>query len=128
MLGVRAGETMASTTLYDKYGGFAQVNRIVMAFYDALLDSEEIGPYFDDVDMKRLIDHQTKFISGLLGGPASFTDEHLRRAHAHLGVTPDHFDEMKRILHETLQEHGFSPEDADAAIGEIEARRDVIVL
>ena len=73
-----------ATTLYDKYGGFAQLNRFVIAFYDALLDSEEIGPYFDEVDLEQLIDHQTKFVSGLLGGPASFTDEHLRRAHARL--------------------------------------------
>lgn len=32
-----------SGSLYEKYGGFAVVNRIVMAFYDALLDSDELG-------------------------------------------------------------------------------------
>lgn len=118
---------MASTTLYDKYGGFARLNRIVMAFYDALLDSEEIGPYFDEVDMERLIDHQTKFVSGLLGGPASFTDEQLRRAHVHLGITGEHFDEMKLVMGQTLTSHDFDAEDVETVLAEIEARRDLIV-
>jgi len=99
-----------------------------MAFYDALLDSDEIGPYFDDVDMTRLIDHQTKFVSGLLGGPASFSDDHLRRAHAQLSITSAHFDEMKRVMGETLQAHGFAAEDVETVLGEIEARRSVIVI
>ena len=116
-----------ATTLYDKYGGFAQLNRFVIAFYDALLDSEEVGPYFDEVDLEQLIDHQTKFVSGLLGGPASFTDEHLRRAHARLGITAEHFDEMKNIMGQTLADHGFAAEDVDTVLGEIEARRGLIV-
>lgn len=114
-------------SLYDKYGGFSRVNKIVMDFYDSLLDSDEIGPYFDDIDMSRLIDHQTKFVAMLLGGPASYTDEKLGRAHASLGVTDGHFDEMKRIFYITLNEHGFATSDADTVMEAIEARRSVIV-
>lgn len=115
-------------SLYEKYGGFSKVNKIVMAFYDSLLDSDEIGPYFDDIDMSRLIDHQTKFIAMLLGGPASYSDEKLGRAHASLGVTGNHFDEMKRILYVTLDEHGVETLDADTVMDAIEARRYIIVL
>ena len=118
---------MSQQTLYDKYGGFAKINRVVMAFYDALLDSEEVGPYFDDVDMKRLIDHQTKFVSSLLGGPASFNDEQLRRAHATLKITDAHFEEMGEILGATLAEHGIEPDDVATVIAAIESRRDLIV-
>lgn len=118
---------MSSKTLYEKYGGFAQINRVVMAFYDALLDSDEIGPYFDDVDMKRLIDHQTKFVAALMGGPAEFTDDHLKRAHTGLGITPAHFDEMKTILGETLADAGIEPQDIETVLGAIEARRGVVV-
>ena len=62
-----------SDTLYQKYGGFGAISRVVIDFYDRLLDSETVGDYFDNVDMKRLIDHQTKFIAYLLGGPADYT-------------------------------------------------------
>jgi hemoglobin len=42
-----------------------------MAFYDRVLNSDVIGAYFDDIDMRQLIDHQTKFISQGMGGPAT---------------------------------------------------------
>lgn len=116
-----------STTLYEKYGGFASISRVVMAFYDRLLDSEEVGPFFDDVDLKKLIDHQTKFVAYLLGGPAEYTGERLAQLHRHLKIEGPHFDEMKRILGDTLTEHGFSDEDCAAVLAEIEARRSQIV-
>ncbi|MEM7236738.1 MAG: group 1 truncated hemoglobin [Pseudomonadota bacterium] len=114
-------------SLYYKYGGFASISRVVMAFYDRLLDSEEVGPFFDDVDLKKLIDHQTKFIAYLLGGPADYTGDRLAQLHGHLGIEGFHFDEMKLLLSDTLVEHGFSDEDRAAVLDQIEARRAQIV-
>ncbi len=116
-----------SATLYEKYGGFGSISRMVMAFYDKLLDSDAVGPFFDDVDMKRLIDHQTKFIASLLGGPAEYTDERLEMAHRHLGIDGAAFDEMKRLLDEALTAHGIEPNDRAAVLDGIEARRSIIV-
>lgn len=116
-----------SQTLYEKYGGFGTVSRIVMDFYDRLLDSDEVGPYFDNVDMKRLIDHQTKFVASLLGGPADFSDARLAQAHRHLDISNADFDEMKRLLNNTLSDHGMASDDCGAVLAEIEARRDQIV-
>lgn len=118
---------MTTKNLYVKYGGFGKVNKIVMAFYDKLLDSEDIGPYFDDIDMSKLIDHQTKFVASLLGGPASFTDEHLGKAHAVLDVSHAHFDKLKEILHATLSEHGVTADDSALVLEAVEIRRKVIV-
>ena len=50
---------MAEQTLYEKYGGFSQGSKIVLSFYDTLLDNDEIGPSFDDADMSRIVDYQT---------------------------------------------------------------------
>ncbi|WP_305987832.1 group 1 truncated hemoglobin [Roseibium sp. MMSF_3544] len=116
-----------SKALFDKYGGFKSVSRIVMAFYDKVLDSDQIGDYFDEIDMPKLIDHQTKFISALLGGPVSYSDERLRRAHASLQLTHEDFDEVSRLLQESLAEHGFEPQDIKIVISEIEARRSSIL-
>jgi len=114
-------------TLFEKYGGFSSVSRIVMTFYDKVLDSERIGDFFDNVDMPRLIDHQTKFVSFLLGGPASYSEDRLRRAHASLHLTNEDFDEVARLLRETLDEHGFDTEDVRAVMTEIEMRRTTIL-
>ncbi|MEM9634147.1 MAG: group 1 truncated hemoglobin [Pseudomonadota bacterium] len=113
--------------LFDKYGGFKFVSRLVLSFYDKVLDSDQVGDYFDDVDMPRLIDHQTKFVSSLLGGPVSYTDERLKRAHASLNLTSADFDEVQRLLRDTLAEHGIAPQDIDIVMVEIEARRGSIL-
>jgi hemoglobin len=115
-------------SLFQKYGGFAKVSRVVLTFYDKVLDSEQIGDFFDDVDMSRLVDHQTKFISSLLGGPASYTNERLQQLHAHIGISDEDFDEMAKLLGEALDENGVEPDDCDAVMREIEARRSFIVI
>ena len=117
-----------SATLFQKYGGFAKISRVVLTFYDKALDSEQIGDFFEEIDMSRLVDHQTKFISSLLGGPAAYTDERLKQLHTHIGISNQDFDEMAKLLSEALDEHGFEPNDRDAVVREIEARRSFIVI
>ena len=113
--------------LFDKYGGFSALRAVIMAFYDRVLDSDVIGHFFEDVDLVRLIDHQTKFFTSVLGGPATFIDERLARAHAHLNVTHDHFNEVTLLLRETLTDAGFSPEDTETTLSAVERRRTLIV-
>ncbi|WP_372572824.1 group I truncated hemoglobin [Ruegeria jejuensis] len=114
-------------SIYEKHGGFKTVSRVVLQFYEMVLDSEEIGHHFDDVDMPRLIDHQTKFISSLLGGPASFSDDRLEVVHRTLGITHGDFDEVARLLGQALLEHGMPQGDVDTALAAVEAKRSVIV-
>lgn len=114
-------------TLYDKYGGFSTVSRIVMSLYDKLLDDDDLGPFFDDVDMPKLIDHQTKFVASLMGGPASFTDTHIERAHHSMTIADAHFDRLKALVADTLSEFGVEAEDIQAVLGAFEARRKLLV-
>lgn len=118
---------MAQQTLFEKYGGFSNVSKIVLAFYDTLLDSDEIGPFFDDIDMSRMVDHQTKFVASLLGGPASYTDRQLEQLHSHLDIHDAHFDELKVVLKDTLSDHGVEPGDVEIVLAEFEKRRSLIV-
>lgn len=114
-------------TMFDRYGGFGTVHRVVLAFYDKMLDSDIVGPYFDDVDMAALVDHQTKFISQVMGGPASYTNEVLEQVHRNIGVTDEAFDEMAGILQQTLEEFDFKEEDVRSVIADINSRRSYIV-
>ncbi len=123
---VKGGVRMAKT-LFDKYGGFSVVSRVVLDLYERLLDDDDVGPFFDDVDMRRIVDHQTKFVSSLMGGPASYTDDQIRRTHDHLAITPAHFDRLSALLAETLADHGWSEEDIDAVVAQFEARRPFVV-
>jgi len=114
-------------TLFEKYGGFSIVGQIVMDLYDRLLDDDDVGPFFDDVEMARIIDHQTKFISSLMGGPASYTDDQIVRMHARLDIGTAHFDQLQVLLKKTLSDHGITPEDVDAIAAAFEARRGLVV-
>jgi len=114
-------------SIFERSGGFARVNRIVMSFYERVLESPVMSPYFAATDMKQLVDHQTKFIAFLMGGPASFTDEHLARVHRSLDIDRHAFDEMVSLLTETLEDYDFSAEDIAAVEQELERRAPLII-
>ncbi|MEE9178276.1 MAG: group 1 truncated hemoglobin [Acidimicrobiia bacterium] len=91
--------------MFERYGGFAKVSRIVAEFYDRVLNSDVLSEYFVGVDMKRQIDHQTKFFAYLMGGPVAFTDEHLVTVHRRLAITDEAFEELAIVLRETLEDY-----------------------
>ena len=118
---------MSSETLFEKYGGFASVYPIVNAFYDSVLDSEIVSYMFDDVDMEKLIEHQTLFISELMGGPGSYDDRQLIAAHRNLNITEEEWDEVVTILVSTLQDFSVDEEDINALAEQIMLKKPLIV-
>lgn len=118
---------VVSQTIYEKYGGFKTISRVVMSFYEMALESDEIGDYFDDIELPRLIDHQTKFVSSLIGGPASFSDDRIEAVHRHLNISHSDFDEMAALFSEALAMHGMSEPDINLALAAIEGKRAIIV-
>lgn len=114
-------------TIFEKYGGFAKISSLVMSFYDKILDSPVTAPYFVNIDMRRLIDHQTKFITSILGGPASFTNDHLERVHAGHRITEAAFFESIELLRETLEDFDFSPDDVHLVMDHFMSRKNFIV-
>lgn len=119
---------MVVATIFERNGGFAAIRKVVSTFYDRVLASPTIGHHFQDVDMRGLINHQTQFISFVTGGPGtSYSDDGLRRVHAPLHITQEEFDEMRQLLRESLEDHGFSDPDIDAVDAAIAARRHAVV-
>ena len=114
-------------TMFEAYGGFGKLSKVVMAFYDRVVDSDGIGHYFDGVPMRRLIDHQTQFVAQLMGGPLVYSDDMLRHVHAHLGIEDDGFDVMLELFQETLEDFEFDPDDARELTSLLERKRPLIV-
>ncbi|MCP5367279.1 MAG: group 1 truncated hemoglobin [Hyphomicrobiales bacterium] len=115
-------------TPFDRYGGFASVSRIVSEFYDKVLDSPLLAEYFQNVDMRSVIDHQTKFIASIMGGPASYSNDHLERVHANLGITEAAFNEAVALLRETFEDFDLDESDIAAVVQEVVARKNFIVV
>ena len=114
-------------TIFERNGGFASVRKIVSTFYDYVLDDEVMAPYFAGVDMRRQIDHQSKFISAVMGGPGSFSDDHLQRVHARLGIDHEAFLVMASLLKEAMEDHGMPQADVDTVMHEIVIREHLVV-
>ncbi|WP_157961832.1 group I truncated hemoglobin [Acuticoccus kandeliae] len=113
--------------MFDRAGGAEQLSRLVFTFYDLVLSSPRLSPYFAHTDMRRLVEHQAKFIASLFDGPVRYSDEELRQVHAHLAICNDHFDEMMDQMRLAL-EHCRTPDDvAHHVMRELEGRRSVIV-
>ncbi len=116
-----------SGSMFEKYGGFVRISRVVSAFYDKALDSPILSPYFANSNMQRIIDHQTKFIASLMGGPASYSNDELQRVHARLNIQHDAFGEMSELFCETLEDFDFDDDDIETVAGLIKSKEPYIV-
>lgn len=114
-------------TLFEKYGGFATISRIVSAFYDQVLDAPDLARYFAETDMRRLVDHQTKFIAAIMGGPASYSNEQLERVHARMKISEADYLAVVAILRETLEDFDLEESDIAAICNDVMARMRFIV-
>ncbi len=114
-------------SIFQRCGGFAAVSKVVLAFYDKVLDSDVSGPYFENVNMKSMIDHQTKFIAQVMGGPVAYSNEQLRRVHAHHNIQREAFEDVARLMKESLEDFDFAASDIDLIMNEMDSRSHCIV-
>jgi len=118
---------MSSISLFDKYGGFSSLYPLVGAFYDEVLNSDVVSHMFDSTDMAQLIEHQTKFIAAVMGGPGTYDDKLLESSHKRLNITEDEWNEVVNILINTLTDFDIEEGDIDTLISKIGAKKHLIV-
>jgi predicted ATPase/truncated hemoglobin YjbI len=120
-------EMATPDTMFERYGGLQFVTRLVQNFYDRVLDSVRLAPFFANTDMQRLVEHQAKFISSVMGGPPSYANATLRAAHAHQHIDDQAFNEVIRLLRATLEDSEVAAAEVTAIIADLNARRPYIV-
>lgn len=120
-------QTFMTNSIYDEIGGFAKLRNIITSFYDNVLEIDELATLFEGANMERLIDHQTKFFTSLLGGPISFTDDEIKHAHMRLNINSERFEMTKDCLEDTLNDFDLSDEHVKAILAAFEGKRELIV-
>ena len=113
--------------LFHKYGGAATVAAVVQEFYDEVLERPELVHYFEGVGMERLIEHQVKFLSHVLGGPANYQGRSLKAAHKGLQIDPSSFNLVAGILSDVLSDAGMTDDDVQTVLAIVETTRAEIV-
>ena len=114
-------------SLFEKLGGFSAVSKIVSEFFDELLSNDSTAPYFANSNMKRLMDHQVKFISQALGGPVEYTGQTIRDAHKNLKISEKAFDEVAKILEEVLDDNDVESGDISQIMNVVGSLKNDIV-
>jgi hemoglobin len=106
-------------TLYDRIGGEATLARLVDAFYDRVLDDEDLAPFFEHTPMERLRRMQLEFFGAALDGPQSYSGLALAHAHQGRGIRVHHFQKYVQHLLDTLEGFDLSKEDREEIITRI---------
>lgn len=116
-----------SDTLFQKYGGVETVRQIVGNFYSDVLESQNLRRFFANVDLHRLMEHQTNLFCQLMGGPYIYVGRNLSDAHRNLGVTRADFDEVATILRDNLADAGVEQADVNAILSLVGSYADQII-
>ena len=91
---------------------------LVREFYKQARVNPKVGHYFSHLDMEKLIDHQVQFLSVVLGKPArTYTGRELANAHHPLNISDAEFDEIGRLLVNTLKTGGVEIDDIKLIMG-----------
>ena len=116
--------------LYETIGGNRTIWAATESFYRRVLDDPELRPFFESVDMAKLVAGQSMFLTMLLGGKVVYTGKNIGAAHAHvqdLGLTGSHFDAFLKHFRAALDEVGVKPDKADEIVKLLEAKRSTIL-
>lgn len=106
----------AESTLYNRLGGDAGIESLVIAFYVRVLADPELAPFFRDTEIEKLHVMQREFFSMALGGPVSYSGQPLGHVHHGRGITAKHFARFSACLLETLEDHGVTAVEAEEVI------------
>lgn len=121
---------MESKSLFARLGGEDAVVAAVGVFYDKLLASERLAPYFLGLDMDALVRKQIEFLTLAFGGKTTAETKDLTEAHASLvarGLSDSDFDETGRLLGEALADLGVGPELIKEVSGIVESTRGAVL-
>lgn len=103
-------------SMYDKYGGFETISKIVHGLYEKIEASETLQAYFKNVDMQRLMHHQTIFFSSIMGGPIKYDHQQLKKIHAPFNISQAAFTEVIELLEEVLEDFQVIQDDIDTLL------------
>ena len=103
-------------SMYDKYGGFETVSKIVHGLYEKIKESELLTPYFEGADMQRVMNHQIQLFSSIMGGPVTYEGQQLEQIHRRLNITEETFIEVVELLEEVLEDFGVEEEDINTLL------------
>jgi hemoglobin len=120
--------TGSSLYQWIQYAG--GLRRLVNGLYPRVPADPLLLAYFKhltDQDLQWLRWHMLTLLAVVAGGPSKYQGRDLYEAHADLHITGEAFDRVAWHLQRTLQDLEVQPEDQQAILAAVQARRDEVV-
>ena len=99
--------------LLEDLGGEEVVTRVHRRLYDYLFDEPWLWQFFRGKSKDALIDKQSRFMVGIMGGINRYQGESPALTHMHLFITTEMLEVRGKILTRAILEEGLSPNIAD---------------
>lgn len=117
----------STPTLYERLGGEAGVEALVIAFYTKVLADSELAPFFRHTALEKLHAMQKDFFTMALGGPEEYTGQGLAQAHHGRGIKAKHFNLFVQHLLSTLEDLGVEEAEAQPVCDRINSHANEIL-
>ncbi|MGM0577493.1 MAG: group I truncated hemoglobin [Myxococcota bacterium] len=118
---------MTERTDWERLGGEEGTRAIVEDFVDRMFDDVMIGFLFHGKPRRRIKEMELRLASEQLGGPYSYTGRDLGAVHRRLPLMGGHFARRRRILENTLRDHGAGEDVIERWLGHVDALHDEIM-
>ncbi|MEC7522666.1 MAG: group 1 truncated hemoglobin [Myxococcota bacterium] len=110
---------------YDEIGE-ERLRAVIDAFVDRMFDDLMIGFFFRSASRERIKEMELQHAAEHLGGPVTYGGRPLDKAHAPHRIMGGHFERRKKILDDTLREHGVSEAIRERWMAHLETLRPLI--
>jgi hemoglobin len=117
-------------SLYQRIQYAGGLRRLVNGLYPRVLADPLLMAYFkhlNERDLQWLRWHMLTLLAVVAGGPSAYQGRDLHEAHTDLHITGEAFDRVAWHLQRTLQDLEVQPEDQQAILAAVQARRDQVV-
>lgn len=101
-----------SITLYEKLGGEAGIESLIIAFYVKVMADPELAPFFRHTSIDKLHAMQKEFFTMALGGPVEYSGRPLSHAHHGRGIHAQQVSRFVGHLLSTLEDQGIDEAEA----------------
>ncbi|MCB0333552.1 MAG: group 1 truncated hemoglobin [Bdellovibrionales bacterium] len=89
--------------IYDKLSDKTVILEINEHFYDQVYEHPWLSKYFQSVSKEHIVQQQTDFMVGALGGPNMFCGRNPTHAHPQMFITDELFDLRKSLLKKSFK-------------------------
>ena len=99
---------MASSALFDTFGGKAGLVKLMDDFMVRLLADPRTGPHFKPANQQRIKEQLVDQFCFVMGGPCVYKGADMKSSHAELDITKSDFNALVEVLQQTMDAQGIA--------------------